>query len=294
MRRLLVIILALALDHLLGDPPNRWHPVAWMGRGIAWAQQRAPGPETSPARQLLYGAGMVVGGGVLVAGVGVFLARIFRFLAWPGLVLEALALKSTIARRGLIRAAAQVEEALRADDVPAARHWLGWHLVSRDTSELDEAQVAAAAIESVAENASDGLVAPLWWYAVGGLPAGLTYRFINTADAMLGYRDPAREWLGKVPARLDDLANLLPSRLTAILIILAARLAGGDPGRGWRVWRRDAGKTASPNAGHPMSAMAGVLGVRLEKPGHYVLGAEFPPPSPEDIARARRLLSVLT
>ncbi len=290
MRRLIIIFFALLIDQLFGDPPNRWHPVAWMGQGIAWAQRRAPGTEASPERQFTYGAGVVLAGAGAAATAGWLLARLARAMAWPGLLLEALALKTTISRRGLLEAARQVEDALNAGDVASARHWLGWHLVSRDVSNLDASQVAAAAIESVAENASDSIVAPLMWYALGGLPAALAYRFLNTADAMLGYRDPAREWLGKAPARLDDAANLIPARITALGIILAAPLARGDVRRAWRVWRRDAGKTESPNAGHPMSAMAGALGVRLEKPGHYALGAEMRPPRASDISRARRIL----
>ena len=290
--RVTALLLALLLDQLFGDPPNRWHPVAWMGRGIAWGQRHAPGAHASPARQLAFGGGIVAAGVALTAGVGVMLTRLARALAAPGTLIEALLLSTTLSLRGLDRAAQQVEDALRTGDLPAARHWLSWHLVSRNTDALDASQVAAAAIESVAENASDGVIAPLTWYAVGGLPAALAYRFINTADAMLGYRDPAREWLGKIPARLDDAANLIPARITALLIILAAPLAGGDLRRAWRVWRRDARVTASPNAGHPMSAMAGALGVRLEKIGHYTLGRDLRPPRAADIAPARRIISL--
>ncbi len=290
--RVAILLLALLIDHLLGDPPNRWHPVAWMGRGIAWAQRHAPGPHAPPARQLAFGGGIVAAGVALTAGVGVMLTRLARALAAPGILIEALVLSATLSLRGLNRAARQVENALTAGDLPAARHWLSWHLVSRRTDALDASQVAAAVIESIAENASDGVIAPLTWYAIGGLPAALAYRFLNTADAMLGYRDPAREWLGKIPARLDDAANLIPARITALLIILAAPLAGGDRGRAWRVWRRDAGKTASPNAGHPMSAMAGALGVRLEKPDHYTLGRDLRPPRAADIAPARRIITL--
>jgi len=150
---------------------------------------------------------------------------------------------------------------------------VSWRLVSRDTATLSATQVSAATIESVAENLSDSVVAPLLYYAVGGLPAAFGYRFANTADAMVGYRDEVYEWLGKAPARLDDLFNLVPARLAAALIVAAAPLTGESAGRAWRIWRRDAGKTASPNAGHPMSAMAGALDVELEKVGHYRLGA---------------------
>ena len=199
-------------------------------------------------------------------------------------------LKLTFSLRGLVRAAVQVQEALEAGALTQARHLVSWHLVSRDTSQLSASHVAAAAIESVAENTSDGVVAPLLYYAVGGLPAVLAYRFINTADAMLGYKDPVHLWLGKAAARCDDLVNFLPARLTALLIVLTASCQASNTRRAWAVWRRDAHLTASPNAGQPMSAMAGALGVALEKIGHYHLGADQPPPTAQDIARAVRLV----
>jgi adenosylcobinamide-phosphate synthase len=212
--------------------------------------------------------------------------------AWGagGLLLEAMALKMAIGLRGLEAAATVVGDALVRGDLPEARRLVRWHLVSRETSDLDEARVSAATIESVAENASDGVVGPLLYYALFGLPGALVYRYVNTCDSMLGYRDAAREWLGKVPARLDDLVNLLPARLTAYLLIAAARLGGADARRAQEVRRRDARTTASPNAGHPMSAMAGALGVELEKRGHYVLGQGQRLPVGTDIARSVQLM----
>jgi adenosylcobinamide-phosphate synthase len=196
----------------------------------------------------------------------------------------------TFSLRGLIKAAEEVEDALKVGDLTEARRLASWHLVSRDTTALSEPQVAAATIESVAENVSDGVVAPLFYYVLGGLPAALAYRFVNTADAMLGYRDPTHEWMGKAPARLDDLANLIPARLSAALIVLASALIGENSRMAWQVWQRDAGVTASPNAGHPMSAMAGALDVELEKVGHYRLGAGGRQPASGDIRRAARLI----
>ncbi len=291
MRRIFVIVIALFLDAILGDPPNRWHPVAWMGRVIAWGQRRAPEPQTSPFRSFLYGLGMMWVGCVALWGLGASLARLIRSLPtlW-GMVVEGIVLKTTFSLRGLSRAATQIAQALDRDELSSARHWLAWHLVSRDTQRLSASQVAAATIESIAENASDGVIAPLFYYTIGGLPAALVYRFCNTADAMLGYRDPAREWLGKAPARMDDIANVIPARITALALVSGACLFPGNAHRAWRIWRRDAGLTASPNAGHPMSAMSGALGVRLEKPGSYVLGEELPPPQTSDIAAAIRLL----
>jgi adenosylcobinamide-phosphate synthase len=316
-RRTGILCLALLLDLLLGDPPNRIHPVAGMGAAIAAAQRRAPCQ--GRLARLGYGALLAIGGAASVAGLGTLLERVTSRLpgawgwppasgrwvragGWPpaagrwvragGWLAEAGLLKMTFSLRGLTAAADEVGAALAAGNLWEARRLVSWHLVSRDTTSLSSSQVAAATIESVAENTSDGVVAPLFYYTLGGLAGALAYRFINTADAMLGYRDPAHEWLGKVPARLDDLANLLPARVTAGLLILAAALAGEDIGNAWEVWRGDASKTASPNAGHPMSAVAGALGVELEKAGHYRLGAEGCPPTPGDIRRAVHLSRV--
>ena len=259
-----------------------------MGTGIGVARRLAPQGRWQPC---VYGAVVVIGGAVLVGVIGGVVEGVLHLLPravyW---LAEAYVFKTTLALRGLVRAAHQVQEALVAGDLDRARHLVSWHLVSRDTSQLNASQVVAATVESVAENASDGVIAPLVYYALGGLPAALAYRFINTADAMLGYRDPEREWLGKVPARLDDLVNLVPARLTAGFLLLATWLLGGPSRRAWAVWCRDARQTASPNAGQPMSVMAGALGVGLEKVGHYCLGAGQPPPTAQHISVAVRLV----
>ena len=140
----------------------------------------------------------------------------------------------------------------------------------------------------------DAIVAPLVFYALAGLPGALAYRFLNTVDSMLGYHGPRYEWFGKASARLDDLANLVPARLTAVLMIMAAPVVGGSPVQAWRVWRRDAGRTASPNAGHPMSVAAGGLGVELEKVGAYRMGGGLADAGAADIGRAVRLVGATT
>lgn len=283
------VLLALILDRVLGDPPNRFHPVAWMGMAIDWARHRAP--RQGRVLPLMYGAMLVLVGTMVVGVIGILLQRLLLLLPWPlRWLAEALVLKMTFSLQGLVRAARQVQRALETQDLPQARHLLGWHLVSRDTARLSPCEVAAAAVESVAENASDGVVAPLLYYALGGLPAALAYRFVNTADAMLGYHTPAYEWLGKVPARLDDLVNLIPARLTAVLIIVAALFLGANALLAWRVWWCDARRTESPNAGHPMSSMAGALHIELDKRGHYRIGAGYRFPEAADIGRAIRLL----
>lgn len=284
-----VLVLALVIDLLLGEPRNRYHPVAWMGTLLATVQRWAP--RKGRWRPLLYGAAVTIGGITLAVGIGMIWERVASILPWwLRWLLEAYLLKLTLSVRGLAQAARQVQKALETDQLAQARQLLGWHLVSRDTTQLSASHVAAAAIESVAENTSDGAVAPLFYYALGGLPAALAYRFINTADAMLGYRHPELLWLGKIPARVDDAVNLLPARLTALLMLLAVACQGGPVRRAWTVWRRDARQTLSPNAGHPMSVAAGALGVELEKIGHYRLAAGQPSPKPSAIAQAIHLM----
>jgi adenosylcobinamide-phosphate synthase len=165
--------------------------------------------------------------------------------------------------------------------------------VSRDASTLDASLLASAAVESLAENTADSIVGPLLAYAVGGLPAAFAYRAVNTLDAMIGYHG-RYEYLGKIAARLDDLANLLPARLAALLLILGGALAGGQVNAGLNRLATQRQRTASPNAGWPMSAMAGLLGITLEKPAHYRLGDPAPPPDLPAIDHAIQIVQVAT
>jgi adenosylcobinamide-phosphate synthase len=282
-------LLALLVDSLFGDPPNEYHPVAWMGSGISAAQNRAP--ETDARHQLGYGGLIAFSGVGLMAALGWIVMRFLHLLPRPlNWLAEAGVLKMMLSVGGLTRVASETQSALDAGDLPEARRLTSWHLVSRDTSKLTESQVAAATIESVTENTSDSIVAPLFYYTLLGLPGAFAYRFANTADAMLGYRDAGREWLGKIPARLDDVLNYIPARLTALLIIFADWINVGDATRATTIWQRDSRKTESPNAGHPMSAGAGVLGVELEKVNHYKLGEGQRAPQANDIYRSVRLM----
>jgi adenosylcobinamide-phosphate synthase len=287
-RRWWVAALALLVDSIAGDLPNRWHPVAWMGSAINAARKHAP--TSGAGAQFAYGAAVTLMGAITAAAVGYLASRLCARLPRPfGLLVEATLLKQTIAMRGLSSAAYQVYAPLSSDAIAEARHQLGWHLVSRDTTTLDAPRIAAATLESVAENSSDGIVAPLCYYALGALPGAFAYRWLNTVDSLWGYRDPAREWLGKAGARGDDAANWLPARISALLLVIGAVLFGTQR-QAWRIWQRDARLTASPNAGHPMSAMAGALGVELEKVGHYQLGAGLALPQAADIPRAITLM----
>jgi len=280
------LLLAFLFDWILGDPPNRFHPTAWMGTFIGAIFKKRP--SGSPALEFIFGMTLTLTGALIFCAAGYGLEILFLKLPiWIGVILQAILLKTTFSLRGLWRASGEIHAALASADLPEARRLLSWHLVSRDTSTLDEARISAATIESVAENASDSVVAPLFFYALGGLPLALLYRFVNTADAMLGYRDKSREWVGKFPARFDDVLNYIPARLTGIMIVLAA---GKKFSSAWRTLRRDARLTESPNAGYPMSAIAGALEIELEKTGVYSLGKGFSLPSVQDIHSARILI----
>jgi adenosylcobinamide-phosphate synthase len=281
----LALLLALVWDRLLGEPPAALHPVVWMGRAIDLALRAAP--RARPARELAYGTAVavVLPAGCFLAGVAVIVGT--ARVPVVRLVAETFLLKSALALRALGDAARDVRDPLRAADLPAARGALR-SLCSRDPGGLDAELVAAAAVESVAENASDSFVAPVLCYVALGLPGALFYRMANTLDARIGYRG-RYEWLGKPAARLDDLLNLVPARLTAALLLAGGAVQGRDVRRAWRVWRRDARRTASPNAGHPMAMMAGLLGVALDKPGAYRLGDASTPVVPDTIDDAWRL-----
>jgi len=281
------ILLALLVDRAVGEPAAIVHPVVLVGKAIALLERRAP---TGAGPAFVYGTSttlLVVGA---TAAVGVGLRSIVGALPDPlGLAAEAWLLKTTFSVRALLDASAEVEQRLRLDDLAGARLALR-ALVSRETTSLDDHDVTSAAIESLAENTVDSIVAPLLAYALGGLPAAFAYRSINTLDAMIGYRD-AYEHLGKAAARLDDLVNLLPARLAAGLLLLGGVLAGGHVATGIDRLLRHRQRTASPNAGWPMSVMAGLLGVRLEKRGQYVLGDPSPRPDVAAIDHAAEIVS---
>ena len=289
-----VILLALALDLALGEPPNRLHPTVWMGKTVALAERLAPGPYRPPPAQLLYGAAMAL---LLPAAWGALAwaaaAALLSLHPLAYLLIAAALLKTAFSVRMLHRAAAAIGQLLTTGDLAAARRQMS-ALVSRDPSRLTAAQMAAAAIESVAENITDSIVGPLLAFALFGLPGAAAYRALNTLDSMVGYHG-RYEYLGKASARLDDLANLLPARLAALLLGAAAAILPGMSGRrAVRTMLAHRRRTESPNAGWTMATMAGALGVTLEKTGHYRLGDPAPEPAAPHIRRATRALYAAT
>ncbi len=285
------LLAALIADWQFGEPPNRLHPVVAMGNWIGLTRRQGFKFRSNAARFCIGLASLLLG--MFVSGaIGWGIERVSRqtpfFMA---VLIQATVLKCSFSVRSLATAAASVASALHGNDLPLARQRLAFHLVSRDVSKLDESSVAAAAIESVAENTSDSFIAPLIFFAVAGLPGALVYRYVNTCDAMLGYRTPDLEWIGKPAARMDDLLNLIPARWTAALMLLVGTACKCNNRReAIKVWWRDHRLTSSPNAGHPMSAAAGVLGVVLEKHDHYRLGYGQPLPTVASIIAVNSLL----
>ncbi len=282
--------LALAVDRWLGEPPAPLHPVVWVGRYLDWIGSRLA-PRAADAKPLdLSGFAMGALGWCVGAMAAFAVASVVQSLAmqwlpvWAMAVVLGLAFKPLFAWRMLRDEVLAVETAL-GESLDAGRARLA-RLVSRDVSVLSEREVRESAIESLAENLNDSLVAPVFWFVLFGLPGAALYRFANTADAMWGYRGErgGRDWtwFGKWAARADDVLSWLPARLTALLLALAA-------GRWPRGVAREARRTPSPNSGWPMGAMALLLGVRLAKPGVYALNGEGRAATSADTARTAQL-----
>ena len=289
------------LDALFGDPAWLPHPVVYMGKAISRLEKflRPRLPKT-PQGELL--------GGAIVAfclPVGTFLltglvcwgaARLHPLL---GLAVQMFWCGQALAARGLVQESTNVYKELKKPDLPGARKAVS-RIVGRDTAELTAEGVTKAAVETVAENASDGVIAPLLYMLIGGAPLALTYKAINTMDSMLGYKNEKYLYFGRVPAKLDDVANYIPSRLAGLLWVAAAAFTGNSARGAWKIWRRDRRRHASPNSAQTESACAGALGVQLAGPAYY-FGEYYPKPTigdalrpiePEDILRANRMMYV--
>jgi adenosylcobinamide-phosphate synthase len=282
------IAAAYLLDWLAGDPEWLPHPVRLIGCCTAQGESLLRKPGRSPREELVAGAALTIG----VVGLSYFGTA--KAIAWAGRPAEILLGWTCLATRNLVDESLAVLRALRQGDVPGARLRLS-RIVGRDTDALSETEIHRAVIETLAESACDGIVAPLFYLGLGGVPLAMAYKAVNTLDSMIGHADERYFYFGKAAARLDDLANYLPARLTALAIAAAAGTTGASA---LRTWRRDGAKHKSPNAGQPESAMAGALQVRLGGANTYagellstpLLGAEFAPPQLHHVVKALRLV----
>lgn len=293
-------ICGFVLDALFGDPYRMPHIIRFVGNLIVWVERVLRGAlPATPRGERLAGVMLVA----VVTGVSCGASLLVLWLAglvspWLAFMVESFVCYQMIAAKQLRIEARRVHDALRDDGLVAARTAVSM-IVGRDTAELDEAGVTRAAVETVAENTSDGVVAPLLFMALGGAPAGVLYKAVNTMDSMVGYVNDRYRYFGTAAARLDDLLNWVPARLTGALMCLVAPLVGLDGRGAWRIFLRDRLRHASPNSAHPEAACAGALGVQLAGPASYfgvlhdkpTIGDATRPIEPGDILRANRLLT---
>ena len=287
------------IDLLLGDPHGFPHPVVAIGRLISALEKLLRGvfPQTKGGENA---AGAVLW--VLVAAIStivplLLLKLCYRLTPWLGLAAESVMCWQILATRSLRSESMKVFRAVKTGDLAASRHAVSM-IVGRDTERLDLAGVVRAAVETVAENTSDGVVAPMLFLALGGAPLGFFYKAVNTMDSMLGYVEPPYRDLGLVPAKMDDVCNFLPARLSAMLMLAAGWLLGLDVKNGWRIFRRDRCRHASPNSAQTESVCAGLLGLRLAGDAWYhgvlhkkeYIGDPLREIEPEDIPRSCKLL----
>lgn len=265
-----VLVGAMALEGLVGYPSALYrtigHPVSWMGRGLSLGERLLNSHGNNAARDFISGTAWLVFLGALVGAAAWSLSGFLREFA-HGWIVELILITTLIAGRSLYDHVAAVKDALSGPSIEEAREKVGL-IVGRNPDNLDEPAIARAAVESLAENASDGVIAPLFWGLTAGLPGIVIYKLVNTADSMWGHRNERYEWFGKSAARLDDFLNLVPARITGFLFCLSA-LGRARGGAAVHAMVKDAPRHLSPNAGWPEAAMAGALGRRLGGPRNY-------------------------
>ena len=300
MNRSVLLPAAYLIDQLAGDPEWFPHPVRLIGSAISRGESQLRRPGQSQTFELLSGAGLTIAiVGPSYAITATLIRSAYRRSQILGGAVELLLAWTCLAARNLEQEATAVTGALQTGDLLLARSRLS-RIVGRDTETLDSHGISRAVIETVAESASDGIMAPLFYMALGGVPLAMAYKAVNTLDSMIGHADSQYFYFGKAAARLDDVANYLPSRLSALSIVAAAKLSDqADAQAAWRTWQRDGSKHKSPNAGQPESATAGALHVALGGDNTYAgeiipaprIGAEFGPPTCSKATQAIRLVS---
>ena len=299
MIHLLALVLGFCIDLIFGDPHSIPHPVVLIGKLISATEKlvRKIFPKTVRGENV---AGGVLWLLVVLISTAVPLGILYlgyKISLWLGLALESIMCWQILATKSLKVESMKVYTALKAGDPAEYRRAVSM-IVGRDTAALDDKAVARAAVETVAENTSDGIIAHMLYLAIGGAPLGFFYKAVNTMDSMLGYVEMPYKNIGLVPAKMDDFFNFLPARLSALLMLLAGWLEGLDARRGWRIWRRDRRNHASPNSAQTESVCAGLLGLRLAGDAYYhgvlhkkpYIGDPVREIEYEDIPRACRLL----
>ena len=285
------LVVGITIDILVNDPPNRFHPVSWVGRLIEYFVPKLKDKRKSASREKLNGILFAIG---LVVTFGViFQVSIFATLHFFGsvvlIVWSILFLKIAIAIKGMEKHIESIVDELQVNNCRNAQRKLSM-IVKRDTDRLDEQHILSAMIECIGESIVDGIVSPLFYYTFLGPVGAFAYRIINTLDSMVGYKDDYYKNIGWMSAKLDTYANSVPARIAPVLIVLSAKIIGADWKNSLRILERDHNKTLSYNAGYPMATMAGALRIKLEKIGQYSLGDESERVS---IAKCRAALSIM-
>jgi adenosylcobinamide-phosphate synthase len=284
------------IDFLFGDPSNRYHPVAWLGRFIGFFVPKLKDNSNNSAKKetvkgLIFTASLIITFGLVIHFI------VFTTLHLLGavdvIIFSTLILKITISIMGMEKHARVIMSALKRSDLENAQYNLSM-IVRRNTKTLDEQHVISGIIECISESTVDGIVSPLFYYSFFGPAGAFIYRIINTLDSMLGYKDNYYKNIGWMSARLDTIANYIPARITALLMIVSAGVIGADWKNSLQILQRDHNKTFSPNAGYPMATMAGALRIKLEKIGHYSLGEKYEPSSVEKCKAAISIMKLTT
>lgn len=296
---LAALFMGFVTDLIIGDPHSFPHPVVFMGKLISFLERhfRRLFPKTQRGERAAGAVLWLIVSGLSFLLPALILKAAYRLEPWLGFALESLMCWQILAVKSLRDESMRVYRALKSGDIQVSRRAVSM-IVGRDTEELDEAGVIRAAVETVAENASDGVIAPLLFLALGGAPLGFFYKAVNTMDSMLGYVEPPYKNMGLVPAKMDDVMNFIPSRLTALLMLASGQILRLDAKGGYRIFLRDRRKHASPNSAQTESVCAGLLGLRLGGDASYhgvlhrkqYIGDAVREPEPEDIPRACKLM----
>jgi len=301
---ILSVLLVLMVDLAVGDPKNRYHPTAWIGRLVG---KLAPyGRSNNPHLEKIYGVILVVMVITIISAFTVlflsalqstenldtsYLSKLFTIIL--SAVAIGILLKTTIAIKGMIKHVSNIMTSLSGNDLEDARNRLSM-IVKRNTKDLDKQHILSATLESISENIVDGITGPLFYFSIFGLLGAFVYRTVNTIDSMIGYKTDIFRNLGWFGANCDKVLNFLPARITSGVIILSCFILAGDWRHSIQIMKRDGSKTSSPNAGYPMATMAGALGVRLEKIGHYTLGDDKSEITEKHLKTALSIMKITT
>jgi adenosylcobinamide-phosphate synthase len=292
---LVALVGAIILDLSLGDPSNKYHPVAWLGRLIGYfvpmLKDNNNCTKQERVRGIIFSNSLIIAFGIIIH-IGAISA--VHVLGSVGLLMfSALILKITIAIRGMEKHANAIMSSLEKNDLLKAQHNLS-AIVRRDTNNLDEQHVLSGTIECIGESIVDGITSPLFYYSFFGPAGSFAYRIINTLDSMIGYKDDYYKDIGWMSAILDSFTNYIPARITAFLMVIVAKFIGADSKKSLQTLKRDHNKTPSINAGYTMSTMAGALRIKLEKIGYYSIGEEYEPSSIEKCKAAISIMKLTT